>query len=116
VASVSVLHGIAAANARANLVETTQGLRRALARLATGLRLTNQREDGDGVARALAGRVGIVAFDSCMNEATAEPGLPEESAADLGADALRWSILSQSGIAAASQARQCSSAVVPLAH
>jgi hypothetical protein len=85
VASVSVLHGIAAANARANLVETTQGLRRALARLSTGFHLTSERDD-------------------------------EAGATDSGSDDLRWSILSQSGIAEVSQARRCSSAVVPLAQ
>ena len=105
-ASVSVLHGIAAANARANLIETTQGLRRALARLSTGLRLNKQRDDGDSVTRVIAERIGMAAFDNCRNDSTAEFGLHNESAADAAADELRWSILTQGGIAAASQARQ----------
>jgi len=51
-ASFSVVNNIAAANAQANLVETNLGLRSALNRLSSGLRINNSGDDAAGLAVA----------------------------------------------------------------
>jgi flagellin len=51
-ASFSVVNNIAAANAQANLVNTNLGLRSALSRLSSGLRINNSGDDAAGLAVA----------------------------------------------------------------
>jgi flagellin len=51
-ASFSVVNNIAAANAQANLVSTNMGLKTALSRLSSGLRINNSGDDAAGLAVA----------------------------------------------------------------
>jgi len=51
-ASFSVVNNIASANAQANLVDTNAGLRTALNRLSSGLRINNSGDDAAGLALA----------------------------------------------------------------
>src|SRR5580765_2797281 len=51
-ASFSVVNNVAAANAQANLVATNNGLRTALTRLSSGLRINNSGDDAAGLAVA----------------------------------------------------------------
>jgi len=60
-ASFSVVNNVAAANAQANLVQTNMGLRTALTRLSSGLRINNSGDDAAGlaVANSYRGKVKI---------------------------------------------------------
>jgi len=51
-ASFSVVNNVAAANAQANLIQTNMGLRTALTRLSSGLRINNSGDDAAGLAVA----------------------------------------------------------------
>jgi len=51
-ASFSVVNNVAAANAQANLVQTNMGLRTALTRLSSGLRINNSGDDAAGLSVA----------------------------------------------------------------
>jgi flagellin len=51
-ASFSVVNNVASANAQANLVQTNQGLRTALTRLSSGLRINSSGDDAAGLAVA----------------------------------------------------------------
>jgi flagellin len=61
-ASFSVVNNVAAANAQANLVQTNMGLRTALTRLSSGLRINNSGDDAAGlaVANSYRGKVAVL--------------------------------------------------------
>jgi len=61
-ASFSVVNNVAAANAQANLVQTNQGLRTALTRLSSGLRINQSGDDAAGlaVANSYRGKVAVL--------------------------------------------------------
>src|SRR3954452_20910927 len=61
-ASFSVVNNVAAANAQSNLVQTNMGLRTALTRLSSGLRINNSGDDAAGlaVANSYRGKVAVL--------------------------------------------------------
>ena len=68
-ASFSVVNNIAAANAQANLVETNMGLRTALNRLSSGLRINNSGDDAAGLAVANSYRSKVAVLNQGIRNA-----------------------------------------------
>lgn len=68
-ASFSVVNNIAAANAQANLVETNLGLRTALNRLSSGLRINNSGDDAAGLAVANSYRSKVAVLNQGIRNA-----------------------------------------------
>jgi len=68
-ASFSVVNNVAAANAQANLVQTNMGLRTALTRLSSGLRINNSGDDAAGLAVANSYRSKVAALNQGIRNA-----------------------------------------------
>jgi flagellin len=68
-ASFSVVNNIAAANAQSNLVQTNLGLRTALTRLSSGLRINNSGDDAAGLAVANGYRSKVAVFNQGIRNA-----------------------------------------------
>ena len=68
-ASFSVVNNVAAANAQSNLVQTNQGLRTALTRLSSGLRINNSGDDAAGLAVANGYRSKVAVFNQGIRNA-----------------------------------------------
>ncbi len=68
-ASFSVVNNIASANAQANLVNTNMGLRTALNRLSSGLRINNSGDDAAGLALANTYRGKVAVLNQGMRNA-----------------------------------------------
>jgi len=68
-ASFSVVNNVAAANAQANLVQTNMGLRTALTRLSSGLRLNNSGDDAAGLSVANSYRSKVAVLNQGIRNA-----------------------------------------------
>jgi flagellin len=68
-ASFSVVNNIASANAQANLVQTNMGLRTALTRLSSGLRINNSGDDAAGLAVANSYRSKVAVLNQGIRNA-----------------------------------------------
>jgi flagellin len=68
-ASFSVVNNIAAANAQANLIETNQGLHKALNRLSSGLRINNSGDDAAGLSVANSYRSKVAVLNQGIRNA-----------------------------------------------
>src|SRR4249919_1715864 len=68
-ASFSVVNNIAAANAQSNLVQTNLGLRTALTRLSSGLRINNSGDDAAGLAVANSYRSNVAVLNQGIRNA-----------------------------------------------
>jgi len=68
-ASFSVVNNIASANAQANLVVTNTGLRSALNRLSSGLRINNSGDDAAGLALANGYRANVAFLNQGIRNA-----------------------------------------------
>ena len=68
-ASFSVVNNVAAANAQANLVQTNMGLRTALTRLSSGLRINNSGDDAAGLAVANSYRSKVAVLNQGIRNA-----------------------------------------------
>ena len=68
-ASFSVVNNVAAANAQSNLVQTNMGLRTALTRLSSGLRINNSGDDAAGLAVANGYRSKVAVFNQGIRNA-----------------------------------------------
>ncbi len=68
-ASFSVVNNVAAANAQANLVQTNMGLRTALTRLSSGLRINNSGDDAAGLAVANSYRSTVAVLNQGIRNA-----------------------------------------------
>ena len=68
-ASFSVVNNIAAANAQANLITTNMGLKTALTRLSSGLRINNSGDDAAGLSVANAYRSKVAVLNQGIRNA-----------------------------------------------
>ena len=68
-ASFSVVNNIASANAQANLIQTNMGLRTALNRLSSGLRINNSGDDAAGLALANGYRTKVAVINQGIRNA-----------------------------------------------
>jgi flagellin len=68
-ASFSVVNNVAAANAQANLISTNMGLRSALNRLSSGLRINNSGDDAAGLAVANSYRSTVAVLNQGIRNA-----------------------------------------------
>jgi flagellin len=68
-ASFSVVNNVAAANAQANLVETNMGLKTALTRLSSGLRINSSGDDAAGLAVANSYRSTVAVLNQGIRNA-----------------------------------------------